>query len=67
MYKEKTINRINNLKENEVMSLGRIKIKCTYQYQSCYECFFHNKKDCVNINCASESIYKSYNIYEKTI
>lgn len=62
MYKEKTINRINNLKENEVMSLGRIKIKCTHKQHHCPKCFFHGKENCVNIDCLSESngFYKSY-------
>jgi hypothetical protein len=60
MYKESTLKKINNLKLNQTMRLGRCTIKCVENKSietsehGCNECIASkNKKNCREIACMS--------------
>jgi len=60
MYKDSTIDKINNLKLNQTMRLGRCTIKCVHHIASCKDCIFDNKsKICMEIkDCMGKTYIK---------
>jgi len=61
IYKESTIKRINNLKTNQTMRLGKHTIKYIehkYNTIQCIICIFRNRVNCSKINCTNKSYIK---------
>jgi len=59
MYKNSTINRLNNLELNQTMRLGTVTIKRNptdiHPYENCY----FMQKDCSGINCPKSNFIKT--------
>jgi hypothetical protein len=68
MYKDSTIEKINNLKINQTMRLGRCTIKCVpysifgsekHGHYDCYDCIFYEKsKECGKLRCSTKVYIK---------